>query len=234
MIINLLVSKVELALAVVHSKYLSFRERASINKQTKNTKSKGKKPAENRRSVDYSSSSDLDEGVLRDRSNLQDRPQHRASHTRKDTGNKTTNQFNSRLKQNQQLIPSTSASTHVERHEDTPSDSSENEDNLSDAMIIQPTPCSKITRSIFTKRTHRSPIASFDHSDDVKSFSRSRAQPKQSGSPNCHSKTVSARGRTDRDTALVHKSDLQVELSPLITKKKQKRKRVMSLSSDSD
>jgi len=198
------------------------RQRGPINKQKKDANS-----------VDHNSSSDSDEEVLRDLSNNQEHPHDsRTSYTIKDTGNYPTN---SRLRQNQKHSLLASISTCVERHEDTPSDSSGAEDNFSDA-IIQPTPCSKTTRSIFTKRRHRSPVSSFDHLEDAKdsTLAKSQSQRKKGGLPNYQGKNVKTRGGTDTDTALAHKSGLQLELSPIIKKKNQKRKRAITLSSDSD
>ena len=180
---------------------------------------------------DSSSDSDVEVEVLGDCSNHHRKPRHsRASHTTKNIRKTFTNRFSLRLKQNQHLTPSASISIHVEtRHEHTPSDSSENESD--ESTIIQPTPCSKTTRSIFTKRRHRSPIATFDHSEDANGpmLSRSQAQSKISGLPSCRGKTAV----TDTDTRLPHKSSLQMS-SLLIKNRKQKWKRIASLISDSD
>ena len=169
--------------------------------------------------------------VLGDCSNHYRKPCHsRASQTTKNIRKTCTNRFSLRLKQNQHLTPSASIAIRVETRERTPSDSSENESD--ESTIIQPTPCSKTTRSIFTKRRHRSPIATFDHSEDanISMLSRSKAQSKISGFPSYRGKTAV----TYTDTRLPHKSSLQIESSPLIKKRKQKWKRITSLNSDSD
>ena len=184
--------------------------------------------------MEYDDSSDSDVEVLGDCSNHHGKPCHsRASQATKNYNRKKiTNRSSLRLKENQhdRLTPSASTSIYVEAHEHTPSDSSEEESDGS--TIIQPTPCSKTTRSILTKRRHRSPIATFDHSEDSKGpmLSRSQAQSKISGLPNCRGKAAV----TDTDTPMPHRSSLQIESSPLIKNRKQKWKRIASLNSDSD
>ena len=122
-----------------------------------------------------------------------------------------------RNKQQQQHIASASTSTSIESHEDACSITSEDEDDFSKVAFIQPTPQPDKKRSIFTRRQHRSPNASFDRLEDYAKIAKA--------------KNISSHRRTD--TALADKSNIPLEMSPLVKKKKQ-RKRVRKLSSDSE
>lgn len=107
------------------------------------------------------------------------------------------------------------------------------EDDFSNVTFIKPTPQPDKNRSIFTRRQHRSPSTSFDHLEDY-AISHTETRQNKSGLTNHQLKTISNHKR--KDTTLAHKCGIiiKLEMSPLVKKKKQQRKRVMSLSSDSD
>lgn len=184
---------------------LCFRQRTSTSMQRTNITRKGKKPLKHKERVDYDSSSDSEVEVLKDCSNHQEKPHRTTCHV-SNTRNKSAKRFSPKLKQNQVCLSPVLTSAHLENYNDASGESAE-DDNYSDTMIIQPTPCSKTTRSIFTKRRHRSPVATFDNH-----------HPRSQG-----------------DMSLSLKSSLQIQLSPVVKLRSQKRKRViMSASSDSD
>ena len=191
----------------------SFRQRTSTSMQrAKNITRKGKKPLKHKESVNYDSSSDSEGEVVKDCSNHQEKP-HRTACRVSNTRNKPAKTFSPQLKQNQEHLSPVLTSAHLETCNNASGESAQ-DDNYSDTMIIQPTPCSKTTRSIFTKRRHRPPIATSDHSEDAKPHQHSRSQA---------------------DTSLSLKSSLRIQLSPVIKMRSQKRKRViMSITSDSD
>ena len=145
----------------------------------------------------------------------------KTSVTTRESENKQTNKFCARQELQQQGFDSPSPSTEIQ------------EDDFSIVTFIKPTPQPDKKRSIFTRRLHRSPSTSFDHLEDF-AISYTEMQQNQSGLTNHQLKTISNHKRTKTD--LVHKSGIVIKLdtSPLIKMKKRQRKRVMSLSSDSD
>ena len=201
---------------------------------------KEKKPAENqessRHSEPYDSSSDSENEVLSERikktrvkarsDGKKEKKCQNASKisvTTRESENKQTNKFCAREELQRQGMESPSPSTSTEIQED----------DFSIVTFIKPTPQPDKKRSIFTRRLHRSPSTSFDHLKDF-AISYTEMQQNQSGLTNHQLKTISYHKRAKTD--LVHKSGIVIKLdmSPLIKKKKQGRKRVMSLSSDSD
>ena len=170
--------------------------------------------------------------VLGDKTKIKELPCH-----------KRNNQFNKvnnlGMKKKQHISSCTpSTSSFIAMNEVTPNNSSDDESNLSDAMIVQPTPCSKTTRSIFTKRRHRSPISTFDQLDDTEEhhLCELQTQNKKRHSPKCTNRTLNTPGRKKTKAAFTAalRSDVQITLSPFVNTKKQKRKRIKSISSDSD
>lgn len=195
-----------------------------------------KKSAENEDSSNYSelydSSSDSDIEVLSDRIKPGRPKSTRGNKQEPKHQNSVHNHHASRAS-----LTTRATSTSVDMSEDADSITSVNGDDFSN--VVQPTPQPDKKRSIFTRRQHRPPNDSFDHLEDytnaLESLSRAQTRPNKSSSTSNHQwgKTVGTRGRTD--TALAHKSaDIQYEMSPLVKKKKQKLKRVMSMSSDSE
>lgn len=147
-----------------------------------------------------------------------------------ESGNKKKNKFREQLKSH--YFASGSTSTSVETHEDACSVTSIDDDDLSNVAFIQPTPQPDKKRSIFTRRQHRSPNASFDHLEDHANnagyVSRAETGPSKRSSTK---KTVSNERTL---TPLAEKSNIQVIISPLVKKNKQQRKRLRSLSSDDE
>ena len=206
---------------------LNWRKKASANvNRSKNTRTKPRNPVESRES-----SSDSDMEVLGDKTKIKELP----CHKRNNQFNKVNN-LGMKKKQHISCTPSTSSFTAM--NEVTPNNSSDDESNLSDAMIVQPTPCSKTTRSIFTKRRHRSPISTFDQLDDTEEhhLCELQTQNKKRHSPKCTNRTLNTPGRKKTKAAFTTalRSDVQITLSPFVNTKKQKRKRIKSISSDSD
>ncbi|KAL9981638.1 hypothetical protein ACROYT_G010370 [Oculina patagonica] len=205
---------------------------------------KGKKPIKNGESSYpdelYDSSSDSEIEVLSVRIN-QGRHKHARNSKEEKKHERAVNNHNlsrtslstreTRKKQNNKFCASTSTS--VETHEDACSVASVDEDDFSNVAFIQPTPQPDKKRSIFTRRQHRSPNASFDDlEDNAMAVSRAETRPNKSSLTNHQAKTNSSHEK--KDTALADKSNIQLEISPLVKKKKQPRKRVRSLSSDSE
>lgn len=209
----------------------SYRERAC----------KGKKPVENGESSNhdelYDTSSDSEVEVLSVRIN---QGRHKPTRNSKEemkhkkaanNHNLSRTSFSTRNKQNNKFCASTSTS--IETHEDACSVTSVDEDDFSNVAFIQPTPQPDKKRSIFTRRQHRSPNTSFDHLEENANNAMAVShRTNTSGSANHQAKTNSSHGK--KDTALADKSNIQLEMSPLVKKKKQQRKRVRSLSSDSE
>lgn len=209
------------------SSYQRTRKKASVNvNRSRNTRTKPRNPVESRES-----SSDSDMEVLGDKTKIKELP----CHQRNNQFNKVNN-LGMKKKQHISCTPSTSS--FIAMNEVTPNNSSDDESNLSDAMIVQPTPCSKTTRSIFTKRRHRSPISTFDQLDDTEEhhLCQLQTQNKKRHSPKCTNRTLITPGRKKTKPAFTAalRSDVQITLSPFVNTKKQKRKRIKSISSDSD
>ena len=202
---------------------------------------KGKKPVENgessHHSEPYESSSDSENEVLIERikkARVKARSDGRkekkcqnaskTSVTTRGSENRHSNKFCARQELHQQGIDSPTPSTSTDIQED----------DFSIVTIIQPTPQPDKKRSIFTKRQHRPPSTSFDHLEDFAVSDTEMQQDQSSGLTNHHLKTISNHKRAEN--ALVHKSGIVIKLdkSPFIKKKKPQRRRVMSLSSDSD
>ena len=179
---------------------LSWREKAST--------SHGKEPLNSKQTktnVNYSNS-DSDE-PLRDITNQQEKQRNRAGKTSKPTltKKKAPIKHSSKLKQGKNFLSSASRAN-AGNLDDTTDESSGDDNSLSDAVIIGPTPRAKTTRSIFTKRRHKSPVTN---------FSRNKNAARNSNN-NCY-------------------ISCQLEISPLFKKGDQKRKRrVLSLSSESE
>lgn len=169
--------------------------------------------------------------VLGDKTKIKELP----CHQRNSQFNKVNN-LGMKKKQHISCTPSTSS--FIAMNEVTPNNSSDDESNLSDAMIVQPTPCSKTTRSIFTKRRHRSPISTFDQLDDTEEhhLCQLQTQNKKRHSPKCTNRTLITPGRKKTKAAFTAalRSDVQITLSPFVNTKKPKRKRIKSITSDSD
>lgn len=212
---------------------------STANQRTvsRNRACKGKKPVENGESSHhiepYESSSDSENEVLIDRikkARVKARSDgkkcqnaSKTSVTTRENENKQSNKFCARQELHQQGINSPSPSTSTEIQED----------DFSIITFIKPTPQPDKKRSIFTRRQHRPPSTSFDHLEDF-AVSDTEMQQNQSGLTNHHIKTISNHKKAE--TALVCKSGIVIKLekSPFIKKKKQQRRRVVSLSSDSD
>ena len=199
---------------------------------------KGKKPVENGESSNhnetYGSSSDSDNEVLIERikkarvkarsdtkKGKKCQSASKTSVTTRESENKQTNKFCARQNLQQQGIGSVSACTSTEMQED----------DFSNVTFIKPTPQPDKKRSIFTRRQHRSPSTSFEYSEDY-AISLTETQRNKSDLTNHQLKAISNHKKSE--TALVHKRDIKLEMSPLIKKKKRQRMRVMSVSSDSD
>ena len=167
--------------------------------------------------------------VLGDKSKIKELPCHRRN-------NQLNKVNNLGMKKKQHISCTPSTSSFIAMNEVTPNNSSDEESYLSDTMIVQPTPCSKTTRSIFTKRRHRSPISTFDQLDDTEEhhLCQLQTQNKKRHSPKCTNRTLNTQGRKKTKAALTLRSDVQITLSPFVNTKKQKRKRIKSISSDSD
>ncbi|XP_067033351.1 micronuclear linker histone polyprotein-like [Acropora muricata] len=153
------------------------------------------------------SNSDSDEPMLRDITNQQEKQRNRAGKTSKPTltKKKAPIKHSSKLKQGKNFLSSASRAN-AGKLDDTTDESSGDDNSLSDAAIIGPTPHAKTTRSIFTKRRHKSPVTDFSHNKNAASHSNN----------NCY-------------------ISCQLKISPLFEKGDQKRKRrVLSLSSESE
>lgn len=145
--------------------------------------------------------------MLRDITNQQEKQRNRAGKTSKPTltKKKAPIKHSSKLKQGKNFLSSASTAN-ARKLDDTTDESSGDDNSLSDAAIIGPTPRAKTTRSIFTKRRHKSPVNDFSHNKNAASHSNN----------NCY-------------------ISCQLEISPLFKKGDQKRKRcVLSLSSESE
>ena len=152
----------------------------------------------------------------------------------KEVKNKQTKNSLSRLKPQQQCIPSASTLTSTVPRDDICNNTYVDDNDFSNVTFIQPTPQPDKKRSIFTRRQHRSPSASFDHLEDITNtpqLSQAQTRQRKRDLTDYQDKASSTRGRTESNLGC--KSDIQHEMSPVIKKTKQ-RKRVMSLSSDSD
>lgn len=147
---------------------LSWRKKASTShgKELLNSKQK-----QNNTDINYSSS-DSDEPLLRDITNQQEKQRNRGGKTSssKLTKKKVPIKHCSKLKQGKDFLSSASRAN-AGKLDDTTDESSGDDNSLSDAVIIGPTPCAKMTRSIFTKRSHKSPVTNFSNDKNAASNS---------------------------------------------------------------
>ena len=99
--------------------------------------------------------------------------------------------------------------------------------DFASASFILPTPQSKRKRSILTRRKHRSPGSTFEDPEDKRA-----SKKKCNHVPSSHGGKVTENCRRT-ETILSNERDTYTQIS-LVKKQKAPRKRILSISSDSD